>query len=412
MNDIALGTPTGTVENPGTVNLSTTLQPGTIPEGGGGQPSMSPEKPDAPEKSETLQDVLADEMRKGNPEEKIEKPPADAKDTKPEPEPKAAAKPEKAEPAAQEPVKDGADPNSPRQDGKVAPSEGDDPAHPAQKPPPERLTEDAKRYWRSTPVAIKGEIHRMEAELQRVTQESGEALQLHSEVKQYVDMAKQAGTTVKAALDRYVQFDRQIAQDFGKGIAAIAKDQGRQPQEVITGILRAYGVTPQQFAQAVIKNPQAFMPQQQAPRDPMIQQIAQQQQAIMQRFQQQEQENRMSAVVSTVDQWASDKPDFRSKESAIAEILKSGIIERIHGQGLTDVQRLDAAYRMAGGNAGSIVPQSQNAAPTPGNTPPLVAGDPGKKSVRGAPADGLTPASEEPYSDIRDLLRKEMRRMA
>lgn len=309
---------------------------------------------------------------------------------KPEPEPKPdAAKPAKAADLDQEPVKDGDARKPHQQEGQADPSSEDD-----KRAPPARLSDDAKQVWRSTPRSVKAEFHRIESEFQRIASETEEARTFHAELKPYADMAKGVNTTVKAALDRYVDFDKQIYADFGKGVAAIAKDQGKTPQEAITGVLRAYGVTPQQFAQAVTQNPQAFAPQPQAQRDPAIQQIAEQQRQIMARLQQQEQQHHLSELQSEVSRWASGKSDYQGLEPAIAEILKSGIIERIHGNGLSVVQRLDAAYRMAGGNAGAVVPQSQNHAAAQGDAPPPVAGavpsrpDAGNLSITGAPNGG------------------------
>lgn len=420
---IEITTP-GTVKDPGTVNLSTTVHPGTIPEGGGGRPDLSePKENKAAEKPESIQDVLADEFRKekessqkaGDDADGVEKDgdkaKADApKEQKPAPKPEAA----KAEPGNGE-GRDGVGQEPERQQGaQGAPSseDGDD-----RSAPPARIAEDAKQFWRSTPRAIKAEVHRMEAELTRIASESEEARTFHTELKPYADMAKQAGTTVKTALDRYVAFDKLVYSDIGKGFAAIAKDQGKTPVETIGSLLRAYGVTPQQYAQAVMQSPDKFAASEPRQTDPVVAQVAQQVQKLTQMIEGQQveaqREQAMTAMQREVDAWAKDKPDFREKEVAIAEILKSGIIERIHGQGLSVVQRLAAAYRMAGGNAETIVRGDQNqASPNATIATPPVAGDPGKKSVRGAPADGMTPVQEEPYTDIKDLLRKELRRMA
>ena len=401
-NDILTGTPPGTVENPGMVDVSTKLtNSAQSAESGGGSPSASPDKP------ESLQDVLADEMRKGR--EEAEKP-----DTKPEEKPEAKAKPDaeepekKPEPAPKEPVKDEAKAPAPKpqQEGREQSSSEDD-----RSAPPARISEDAKPQWRNTPRAVKAEFHRLDAEIQRITQESGEAMRLHSEVKEFDDLAKRNGTTIAAALKNYVGIENLIRQDFGKGIAEIAKNNGMHPGQPIGAILRAFNVTPAQLAQAAAQNPQAFTPQPQAPRDPMVAQIAEQQRAILQRFEQQDQSARMTQAAQAVANWAKDKPDYQTLEPYIADFLKSGMIERRYGNGLSDVQRLDAAYRMAGGNAGSIVPQNSEPAPDHQNAPPSAVGDPGKKSVRGAPADGMTPKTEESYTDIKDLLRKELRRM-
>ena len=66
-------------------------------------------------------------------------------------------------------------------------------------------------------------------------------------------------------------------------VPALAQDQGKRPIEAIASLLQAYGITPQQYAQSVTQNPQAHQIAPQAPRDPMITMLAQQQQQIMQR---------------------------------------------------------------------------------------------------------------------------------
>jgi len=38
--------------------------------------------------------------------------------------------------------------------------------------------------------------------------------------------------------------------------------------------------------------------------------------------------------------------------------------------------------------------------------------DAGKKSVRGAPSDGADTAADEPETDLREMLRKEYRKIA
>lgn len=390
-----------TPQTQGTQPVSTDLTPGTYDQGtGAGSPTLGADKPEEKEKPSSLRDVLADEMKKGAEPEQKPEPEAKA-EAKPDPAPekKEAVTPEKAEPSKSEAK---AQPEPPQEGADAASSEDDKTA------PPARITEDAKKYWRSTPRAIKAEFQRIEGEISRITQESGEAMRFAEEVKPYRDMAQQAGTTVKAALDRYVDFDKKLYEDFGKGVAAIAKDQGKQPVEAIASVLRAYGLTPQQYAQHVTQNPQAHQVAQPQPRDPALQQVLQQQQQIMQRFQQQDQSAQLNALQSEVANWSQGKPDFKTLEPAIAEILQSGIIDRIHGKGLSVVQRLEAAYRMAGGNALNPDPAPASPAPVPVSAAP---NDAGKKSVRGAPSDGLSPETVDADTDIRSILRKELRKM-
>lgn len=415
MNDL----PPGTTENPGTVNLSTTLDPGAYDAAvGQGRADLTPDKPEEPPKGESLRDVLNDEARKqdaaSKPEGKGEEVKEDPKD-----------KPEVKEKTEQKPIPKSA-PNkgpdgrftakneaaqAPQQGAREAPgpSEGED----DRTAPPARLTDEAKRYWGNVPRPVKAEVQRMEAELSRMDAESGPARQLHAELRDYDAMARQAGTSIKAALDKYTGFERAVSQDIGKGFAQIAQSQGKSPIETVASLLRAYGITPQQYAQHVTQNPQAHQVAPQAPRDPMVAQLSQQISQMQQMLQGQQQQTQAQAVQSEVQRWSEGRSDYQQLQPAIAEILKSGIIERIHGQGLSVVQKLDAAYRMAGGKAQPIVPQNENpASPKPEAAPSHAAGnpvDPGKLSVRGAPDDGLMPDAMDKLP-LRDWLRKEMRK--
>lgn len=413
--------PPGSVPPSGTVPLSTTITdaPNAAAAGGG-----APSGDDGQDMD--VKDVLRAEMRKQD----------EATAAKAKPETDAAAEDageadtaesgteEQDDQKSVEEASDKADKADKEKPGtspadKAAPP---DKAAPADKPeqreqaggeddrsaPPARLAEDARKVWRSTPRAVKAEFHRLESEIGRITQESGAALQLHQELREYDEMARQRGTSIRRALDQYVAFDRAIQEDLGKGVAQIAKANGHSPQAAIASVLQAYGLTPQQYAQSVARNPQAHQIAPQAPRDPAIAHIAAQQQEIMQRMQEQEQAQVRNSLQSEVMAWAKDKPDYSRLEGAIAEVIKSGIIERIHGNGLSVAQKLDAAYRMAGGNTEVIVPQAaEPEQPAAGKRP-----DPGRKSVRGAPSDGVSPVQDDQETDIREFLRKELRRMA
>lgn len=298
----------------------------------------------------------------------------------------AKAKPDAAK--ADEAVK------QPQQAAEGEPSSEDDKSS-----PPARIAEDAKKFWRSTPRAMKAEFARMDGEIQRVTQEAGEAVKFHSELREFDQLARSHGTTVKQAIQNYRAAEQALAQDFGAGVKGLAENMGRTPQEVITSTLKAYGITPQQFAQAVSQNPNAFAPQPTLAKDPAIQQLMQSQQQMTQWMQQQEEQRRQESLAAhqrdlakTIESWMADKPDFASLEGYIAEIIKSGIIESRYGKGLTETQRLDVAYRMAGGSASQVQQAAAQPAPSPvaPSGPPQVEASP---SISGAPGNGRDPKS-------------------
>lgn len=324
-----------------------------------------------PEKTETARDSIKKAMDKVLKDEPV----------KPEPKEKPEAKAEKPAPAEAKP--DAEAPPAPKQeagqdDGGDAPSEGEKAVK-----YPARLLPKAREVWANTPRVVQAEFERMEVEHAAEIESHREAKAFADEVQEYREMAKQAGTTVKSALDRYVAFDRQISQDFGKGIAAIAKDQGRQPQEVITGILRAYGVTPQQFAQAVMKNPQAFAAAPQQPQaqpaqtrpDPTAQAAMREVQTLKQQLQVQQLE------ASVVAPFAANHPRFAELEQDIAFFLQSGKVPT----SLSLQERLEVAYDMA--ERINPSPVTTPAAPaSPDREAP--ARPAANKSISGAPGNG------------------------
>jgi len=88
------------------------------------------------------------------------------------------------------------------------------------------------------------------------------------------------------------------------------------------------------------------------------------------------------------------------------------VVEQIYGSGLSIEQRLSEALRMAGGKTPS---RSEPEAPfVPAQAIPAAPlnAEAGKKSVRGAPSDGSDTATEETETDLREMLRKEMRKLA
>jgi hypothetical protein len=389
-----------TTENPGTVNLSTTLQPGTYDTAYGA--GKMDAKPDEPAKPESLDDVLRDEIKKQD-EAKPEKPEADPK-AKPEAkvEEKPEAKPD-PEAAPKTPVKD----VEPARDGKEAagrekpPSEGEK-VH----EPPARLLPKAREVWANVPREVKAEWDRFEREVATERETYKEAAQFHEELKEYREMAKQVGTTVPFALKRYVEFDKQIAQDFGRGMAAIAADQGKSPADAVASLLRGLGSSPEQYAKHVLANPQAHrQPAPQAqPRpqnDPLVQRLA----MLEQRLEGQEHERvRDQTLSSVVTPFAEAHPRFDELSEDIAKLLKSGMIPT----SMDKAAQLEVAYDMAERLRPSPrQPQAAFADPAPAADPTP---DAGRKSVRGAPSDGLTPRAEDDLP-LEAFLRQELRKM-
>src|SRR5690606_33203402 len=93
----------------------------------------------------------------------------------------------------------------------------------------------------------------------------------------------------------------------------------------------------------------------------------------------------------------------------IKGILDSGVINQLYGNGLTLEQKLAEAYRMAGGQPSSINGHAAEAAHSEHEARP-VNPDAGKKSVRGAPAGNEDATTFDKETDVRETLRKELRK--
>lgn len=272
---------------------------------------------------------------------------------------------------------------------------------------PSRLLPKEREVWANVPNAVKAAWERMEREHTEAAETHREAAEFRESLRQYDDMAKQAGTSVKNALDRYVEFDKAIAQDFGRGVSQIIQANGKNPVEAVAQIMRAAGVLPAQLGAYLQGNPaqakQQQQPQQQV-QDPVARQAMQEVQQLKQMLAQQQQEASVRQVeADIVTPHAAKYPRFAELQEPIAKLLSSGMIPA----SLSQVERLEVAQDMA-----------ERMYPAPVSTrsgfaePAGTASDAGKKSVRGAPSSGKSSDAEiDNVTDLRDLLRREAKRM-
>jgi hypothetical protein len=122
-------------------------------------------------------------------------------------------------------------------------------------------------------------------------------------------------------------------------------------------------------------------------------------------------EQATQAVVPVVSQFAEAHSDFNDLFPQIKSILESQVIERMYGNGLSHEQKLAEAYRMAGGKS-LPSPDTTQAAPEHSDVARVPSKDAGTKSIRGAPSDGADTDTEEATSDLREMLRKELRKVS
>lgn len=341
--------------------------------------SYTPDAPEPKEASKPLSarealEKAASEIEKdgtkiGTEEPKVEKPKAESKveektEEKPEEETKQG-RGEKGRFAAKETSDSTSEENGTEQEGEKESrsSEGreDD-------KPPARFLPRAKEKWATVDPDVRGEVLRMQTEMEKGLQEHRESHEFRKELRQFEDMAKQAGTTVRAALENYTNIDSQLRND---------------PVNAVARILQSVGITPQQYAQHVMGQAQQ---QQQNPQSAETQRLQMQIQQLTQTVQQLTQgtqQDRESARLAEVERniiapFMAEHPRYQELESDIVFFLNSDKIPST----LPERQRLEVAYDMA---------ERINPAPSMQNTSQTRPLNPaGAKSIKGSPSPGTS----------------------
>lgn len=320
-----------------------------------------------------------------------------------------AAKEEEPKPKAEVPVKAKEEP-APVEKPVVAKSDGVKPAAvpggQVAKPsegkapePPARFMPAEKELWRHVPNQLKSAVARIEREYAAEAETHREARQFHEELREYDELAKRTGTTVKEALKSYVELEQSFARDPEGTLPRLLQKVNMNPMQAVLAVLKSAGATPQQFAEHVRLNPgqyqgqQAMQPMRQpaqpAP-DPMASRAYEEVQELKHHLVRQE------VLTNVVDPFRAEHPRFDELQEDIAFFLNSGKIP----DSMDDFERLAAAYDMADRiNPASYrdEPQAQTVQPTA-----LVNPVAGKKSIKGAPTGGKAPAMRTP--SIRDAL--------
>lgn len=257
--------------------------------------------------------------------------------------------------------------------------------------PPARFLPKAKEVWANVPNAVKADIDRVFKEHEAEVSQYRTAHQEYEQIKDFDELAKRGGTTLRNALSAYTGVENLLRTNPVQGVAEV---------------LRNIGISPIQYAQHVLNNPQLHeykgMPapspqQQQQVRSPEIDELKQQ--IASMRHEQ--------VARDIITPFREANPRYDELQEDIAFFLQSGKIP----SSLSPVERLEAAYDMAA----RINPGSASYTPPPAtgldDEKPVPSKDAGTKSIRGAPTDGKDAAVTEGKSSIRDILGMEMRKM-
>lgn len=313
------------------------------------------------------------------PAKKPAKAPAKAVDTKPAPEPTKVA--EKTDKPAEGPKR--------APDGKFASTEpvkaeGEEPA-PRQTnfpDPPKRFSEDAKAAWNEAPEPVRAEVHRATKEMEAgLAKYKGDA-EAFSELKEFADLAKSQGTTLKDAMRNYVGMENMLRKDPIAGLQQIAQNLGIPLRDIAAHIV---GQKPDQVA---------------SQHERIISELKQ----TVQQLQQQ-----IGGVTKTIDQQRE-----QSASQTVAQFASSPGHERFE-ELATDIKffletkrasDLDEAYTLADRlNPGPARPATPAISPT---IKPDTAAQTrkGSLSVNGAPSSGSDPATRKPPSSAQESVKR------
>ena len=328
---------------------------------------------------------------------------------------KKAAETDKPKPVeAKAPVKDDAKPADPKPID--AAKEGEKEADPKQvqadadkakptadaegdKAPPKRFLNEAKSEWEAVPDKVKAETHRAFRELEAGIEKHRPASQRYSEVfKEFDELAKTSNVDAKATLRGYVEIDKMLH-----------SNDSAQKVQGIESVLKAAGVTPQQYAEFVLGSGA-----QQAESQP--QQSAQPSREVLELREQVAQLTKMVGGVtqhvqtqvqerhnSVLQEWAADKPHLPDVIDRVTELVRDdGLLpDDAYVKALGEAQ--DRARALLGESSfRSSSPKAADLNPAELEDQTLK----GSKSIKGAPSAGSAPAARKPGSSIRDSLRK------
>lgn len=262
---------------------------------------------------------------------------------------------------------------------------------------------------------IREEWVRREQDYEREVSELREHKVFREELKDFEELATKHNVPFKQALSNYVDIEKKFSEDPAQGFRQLCQNLGMTPPQAIGHILRSANVTPQQLMEHMQRQPEAYTglapqrqqqvpqqePQQLAP-DPEVTALKAQVQAMQ----------AQSLEQQVIRPFAEEYPEYYDHEEQIAKVLQSGIIDQIHGAGLSPRDKLMAALGMVSpgsvGNRNSVRSQTVDDDDT---TPP--AGDlRGAKSIKSSPG-AISDNSREPDKkmSMRDMLEEEARKL-
>lgn len=231
-------------------------------------------------------------------------------------------------------------------------------------PAPARLLPSAQEKWKHVPQEVKFEVTRLLQEAETNNQQYVESHKFREELKEFEDLARQSGTTIKEAMTNYVTMEKALRADPSAGFRQLLNNMQINPQQAISHILSAYNVTPQALARHIDQNPNEYTALAAPKSQPQVQQPqSQSNQSSPEIAQLREELNALRAervAESIITPFRAQYPEYDQYEGQIAKVLNSGIIDEIHGSGIGPHEKLEAALFMVSPEARSRAFASNN----------------------------------------------------
>lgn len=269
--------------------------------------------------------------------------------------------------------------DQPPQQAERAPDPAPKPAPTHHSDAPSRFSADAKTAWATAPESVRAETHRAIRELEQGYEKHRAASEAYEDIREFDDLAKRSGTTMRQAMTNYVGIEMLLRQDPIAGLEQVANNIGFSLRDIAAHIM---GQSPEQVQSQTDATVRALKQE--------IAELRQQVGGVSSTMQGQ----RTAETVKAIEEFADNNPRFDELADDIEFFLTSG-----------RASSLDEAYGLA--ERLNPAPQSTH---SPALTPPIAditaQTVKGSKSVTGAPGPGSDPVAGKPSSSIRDALKR------
>ena len=355
---------------PAGVPVEAPVSPPAPIESRGPEAAVEPPKPE-PKRS------LAESIRKADADIKAKAGEPKAPEVKPEA--KAEPKDPKVEAKTEE------KPAQPRDQGRFASHEPPADTTAVAKAPhdevPSRFTnKQAQADWANTSEAVRREIHRTLSDQDKGIQQYQETAKKFDAVKDFYEAAEAQGVEPRRVIERYVDFDRHLQEDFLSGLEKICRNvKGVSLQSVARHIL---GI-PQD--PAVVQHEARQIQSEQH-----TSQLTTELQDIKRQLQEQRQQQEYAAVMNSVSEFSNSHPRMEGLAEEIAREISLGF-------------DLTTAYERAD-RLNPVPADALNHARTDRLKP--VSAD---RSISGAPSAGSDPGLKPRSKSIREALDRAAR---